>query len=326
MAAETLLNIDDLEIAYRIPGAQITAVDHVGIHLGARECVALIGESGSGKSTVANAILRILPENSRITGGDIRFRGRSLLKLTEHQMRKVRGEDISMIFQDPHSFLNPVLKIGNQLTETIKTHSQSLNRKQSIQKAAELLSIVKIPDPARILNRYPHQLSGGMAQRVAIALALCSNPALIIADEPTSALDLTIQAQVLKLLKNLRDRFNLSVLLITHDLSLVSNIAERVYVMYAGKIVEEDRMDGLYQNPTHPYTIMLLDAVRKLQGAEMSYNPQAESRDAIPPTLCSFLPRCSAAQPVCREKSPQYVELGDGKKILCWMKTRNGKV
>lgn len=326
MAAETMLDIRDLEITYRIPGAQIKAVDTVAIKMSARECVALIGESGSGKSTIANAILRILPENSKITGGDILFKGRSLLALTENQMRKVRGEDISMIFQDPHSFLNPVLKIGNQLTETIKTHSQNLDRKQSIQKAVELLSIVKIPDPARILNRYPHQLSGGMAQRVAIALALCSDPAMIIADEPTSALDLTIQAQVLKLLKNLRDMFNLSVLLITHDLSLVSNIAERVYVMYAGKIVEEDRVDGLFQNPTHPYTIMLLDAVRKLQGAEMSYNAQAESRDAIPETLCRFLPRCSTAQPVCREKSPQYVVFSDGKKILCWMKPRNGTV
>ena len=318
MATETMLDIRDLEITYRIPGAQIKAVDNVALEMGARECVALIGESGSGKSTIANAILRILPENSKISGGDVLFKGKSLLKLTENQMRKVRGEDISMIFQDPHSFLNPVLKIGNQLTETIKTHNLNLDRQQSIQKAIELLSIVKIPDPVKILTRYPHQLSGGMAQRVAIALALSSNPALVIADEPTSALDLTIQAQVLKLLNNLRDMFDLSVLLITHDLSLVSNIAERVYVMYAGKIVEEDRVDGLYQNPKHPYTVMLLNAVKKLQGSEISYEAQTESRDAIPETLCRFLPRCSVAKPVCREKVPQYMVFSDGKKILCW--------
>ena len=315
---ETLLRISDLEIEYQAAGAGVKAVDRVDIEMEARECIALIGESGSGKSTIANAILRILPENSAIQQGEILFKGGSLLGLTEEEMRRVRGRDISMIFQDPHSFLNPVLKIGDQLSETIKTHSPGLGKGKSLEKATELLSVVSIPDPVRILSRYPHQLSGGMAQRVGIALALSSDPALVIADEPTSALDLTIQAQVLKLLKGLRDRFDLSILLITHDLSLVSNIADRVYVMYSGQIVEEDRVDGLYRDPKHPYTVMLLEAVKKLQGSDTSYSAQTESRGESAESRCRFLPRCPRAGSVCREKAPEYVRFPSGKKILCW--------
>jgi oligopeptide/dipeptide ABC transporter ATP-binding protein len=315
---ETLLRISDLEIEYQAAGARIKAVDRVNIEMEPRECIALIGESGSGKSTIANAILRILPENSAIQRGEILFKGSSLLGLAEEEMRRVRGRDISMIFQDPHSFLNPVLKIGDQLRETVRTHSPDLGEGKVLEKATELLSVVSIPDPARILGRYPHQLSGGMAQRVGIALALSSDPALVIADEPTSALDLTIQAQVLKLLKGLRDRFNLSILLITHDLSLVSNIADRVYVMYSGQIVEEDRIDGLYRNPKHPYTVMLLEAVKKLQGSDTSYSAQAESRGEHVESRCRFLPRCPRAGSVCREKAPEYIQFPSGKKILCW--------
>ena len=319
MDKESLLRISELEIEYQAAGSRIKAVDQVSIEMKARECIALIGESGSGKSTIANAILRVLPENSAIHRGEIFFKGRSLLGLTEEEMRRVRGKDISMIFQDPHSFLNPVLKIGDQLGETIKTHSPDLRAGKIVERATELLSVVSIPDPARILGRYPHQLSGGMAQRVGIALALSSDPALVIADEPTSALDLTIQAQVLKLLKELRDRFNLSVLLITHDLSLVSNIAERVYVMYSGQIVEEDRVDGLYRDPRHPYTVMLLEAVKKLQGSDTSYSAQTESREEGMESRCKFLPRCPRAGSVCGEKAPEYIQFPSGKKILCWI-------
>jgi oligopeptide/dipeptide ABC transporter ATP-binding protein len=315
---ETLLRITDLEIEYQAAGASIKAVDRVNIEVKARECVALIGESGSGKSTIANAVLRILPENSAVQQGKISFKGRSILDLTEEEMRNVRGKDISMIFQDPHSFLNPVLKIGDQLRETIRTHTPDLTEEKTLQKATELLSVVSIPDPVKILIRYPHQLSGGMAQRVGIALALSSDPSLVIADEPTSALDLTIQAQVLKLLKRLRDRFNLSILLITHDLSLVSNIADRVYVMYSGQIVEEDGVDGLYRDPRHPYTVMLLEAVKKLQGSDTSYSAQTESRAERVESQCRFLPRCPRAGSVCAEKPPEYIRFPSGKKILCW--------
>ncbi len=315
--ASSLLTVKDLEIRYRAAGTEIKAVDLVNIEIGQPECVAIIGESGSGKSTIANAILRVLPENARITQGEIAFKGRALLDLDEEEMRKLRGKDISMVFQDPHSFLNPVLKIGDQLKETIQTHSPNLGRDQAADRAGKLLSVVKIPDPGRILGRYPYQLSGGMAQRVALALALSSDPALLIADEPTSALDLTIQSQVLKLLKGLIEALNLSVLLITHDLSLVSNIAQRVYVMYAGRIVEEDHVDGVYRDPKHPYTIMLLEAVKKLQGSASSF-AAAEPLEGAGESLCAFLPRCLSRQAICREKPPEYLQLPNGKKILCW--------
>lgn len=266
MAGETLLQVRDLEVVYRVMDGEAKAVDRVSFTVGAKECVAIIGESGSGKTTVANAVLRTLPENARISAGQVTFRGKEILRLSEAEMRKVRGEEIAMVFQDPHSFLNPVLRIGKLLEETIRTHRPDLGGQRIQDRAIELLSLVRIPDPAKILRRYPHQLSGGMAQRVGIALALSSDPTLLIADEPTSALDLTIQAQIVKLLKGLQEMLHLSVLLITHDLSLVSNIAERVYVMCQGKVVEEGSVDRVYQAPGEPYTRLLLSAVKTLQG------------------------------------------------------------
>ncbi len=268
MAGEALLRVRDLEVVYRTLDGEAKAVDRISLTVGAKECVAIIGESGSGKSTVANAILRTLPENARISGGQVAFRDKDLLRLPEAEMRKVRGEEIAMVFQDPHSFLNPVLRLGRQLEETIRTHRPDLGRQRVQERAIELLSLVRIPDPAKILRRYPHQLSGGMAQRVGIALALSSDPKLLIADEPTSALDLTIQAQIVKLLQGLREMLHLSVLLITHDLSLVSNIAERVYVMCQGKVVEEGSIDRVYREPAEAYTRLLLGAVKTLQGLD----------------------------------------------------------
>lgn len=317
MEGDHLLEIKGLNVEFIGANSTVKAVDDVDLCINARECVALIGESGSGKSTIANAVLRILSENAFIRGGQILFKGRNLLQLKERDMREVRRMEISMIFQDPHSFLNPVLKIGSQLEETVKTHRRNLDRKKVTQRAIELLSIVNIPDPEKILNRYPHQLSGGMAQRVAIALALSANPALVIADEPTSALDLTIQAQMLMLMKGLRDLFDLSILLVTHDLSLVSNMAERVYVMYAGQMVEEDGMESLYRDPRHPYSFMLLEAVKKLQGKQAS-SPSAEegSRDSSE-SGCRFFPRCPRAVPICKERPPEYHRFPSGKRVRC---------
>jgi len=324
MTAASLLEIRNLEVQYRAAGMEIKAVDHVFLKMGERECVAVIGESGSGKSTIANAVLRVLPENAQISGGEILFKGRSLLDLKEEEMRRLRGKDISMVFQDPHSFLNPVLKIGDQLRETIRTHRPDIGREKVADRALELLTLVNIPDPGSILRRYSYQLSGGMAQRVALALGLSSDPSLLLADEPTSALDLTIQAQVIRLLKGLMELLHLSVLLITHDLSLVSNIAGRVYVMYAGRIVEEDHVDGLYRNPKHPYTILLLEAVKKLQGLESSLQVAGEPAGGQGESLCPFLPRCSRGQPLCREKPPPYREFHGGKKVLCWAAEEGG--
>jgi len=321
---ESLLRVKNLEVVYKAKEASIKAVDDATIEVDKNECVALIGESGSGKSTIANAILRVLPENARITGGQISFKNNNLLDMKEEQMRKIRGKDISMVFQDPYSYLNPVLKIGDQLTETIRTHSPNLTREETVEKAIELLSVVKIPDASKILNRYPFQLSGGMAQRVAISLALCSNPSLVIADEPTSSLDLTIQAQIIKLLKNLMDMFKISILLITHDLSLVSNLATKVYVMQIGKIVEEDSVDGLYDNPTHPYSNMLLEAIKQLQGTSTSVNAiNRDERSFESSSGCKFAQRCPLMKPVCLLKPPPYVSLTTGKKVLCWLHTED---
>jgi len=304
---------------YKTRNSFIKAVEGVTLEVGVNECVALIGESGSGKSTVANAILRILPENATISHGQIIFKNKNLLNLKEKEMRKIRGKEISMVFQDPHSYLNPVLKIGDQLTETIKTHNPHLTQKEILEKAIELLSVTRIPDPQKILDRYPHQLSGGMAQRVAIALALSSNPSLVIADEPTSSLDLTIQAQIMKLLKRLMETFKISILLITHDLSLVSNIADKVYVMYAGKIVEEDFMERLYKNPMHPYTTMLFEAVKKLQGISTSFNSIYESESTLELMGCKFSNRCPLVKPLCFRKPPPFLSIATGKKVLCWL-------
>jgi oligopeptide/dipeptide ABC transporter ATP-binding protein len=319
MMNDALLQTNDLEVCYRARGYSINAVSDVAITIGKNECVALIGESGSGKSTVANTILRVLPENATVTKGEIVFKGKNLLALSEEQMEELRGRDISMIFQDPHSSLNPVLRISDQLTETIMTHDPAMDKQKAKKKAIELLDLVRIPDPSMILNRYPHQLSGGMAQRVVIAQALSSSPSLLIADEPTSALDLTIQAQILKLIKQLMSRLKLSVLLITHDLSVVANLADRVYIMYAGKIVEEDSLIGIYGNPKHHYTAMLLEAVKRLQGIGPSQQFIVEPMKASEQSSCKFHPRCPVAEPKCRQKPPPYVSVGGSKKVLCWL-------
>lgn len=316
---EALIHVENLEVTYKTTEAFLKAVDDTTIAVGKNECVALIGESGSGKSTIANAILQVLPGNALISGGQIQFKNQNLLDMTAEQLRKIRGKDISMVFQDPYSYLNPVLRIGDQLTETIKTHSPDFTKENAIERAIELLTIVKIPDAAQLLNRYPFQLSGGMAQRVAIALALCSNPVLVIADEPTSSLDLTIQAQIIKLLKSLMDMLDISILLITHDLSLVSNLATKVYVMQLGKIVEDDTVEGLYDNPTHPYTIMLLAAIKQLQGTATSFeviSKEERMEDAIG---CKFSHRCPHVMPICQQKAPPYVSLSPTKKVLCWL-------
>lgn len=315
----TLLKVQNLEVTYRTRNSFIKAVEDVTLEVGVNECVALIGESGSGKSTIAKAILRILPENATISHGQIIFKNKNLLSLTEKEMRKMRGKEISMVFQEPHSCLNPVLKIGDQLIETIKTHNPNLMRKEILEKAVELLSVVRIPDPQKILNRYPHQLSGGMAQRVAIALALSSNPSLVIADEPTSSLDLTVQAQIIKLLKKLMEMFKISILLITHDLSLVSNIADKVYVMHAGKIVEEDLIERLYKNSMHPYTTMLFEAVKKLQGISTSFNLRCKPESPLEPIGCKFANKCPLVKPICFQKPPPFLSIITDKKVLCWL-------
>jgi len=269
-----LLEVDNLQTHFRTPDGVNRAVDGISFAVEAGETVAIVGESGCGKSVTANSILRLVPQPPGRIGGAIRFQGRDLLKLSERAMREVRGNDISMIFQEPMTSLNPVLTIGRQIAEPLRLH-QGLSRESVEQRVVEMLGLVGIAEPRRRAREYPHQLSGGMRQRVMIAIALACRPKLLIADEPTTALDVTIQAQILNLMTDLKQRVGAAIILITHDLGVVAEIAERVMVMYAGRKVEEAPVAELFRSPRHPYTRGLLSAVPKLGSSRVAYSRAA---------------------------------------------------
>ena len=258
-----LLEVDMLQTHFRTPDGINRAVDGVTFSVNAGETLAIVGESGCGKSVTAMSILRLIPEPPGKIAGSIRFEGRDLLKLSDREMRQIRGNEISMIFQEPMTSLNPVLTVGKQIGETLRLH-QGLDARQAEAKAVEMLTLVGIPEPGRRVREYPHQLSGGMRQRVMIAIALACNPKLLIADEPTTALDVTIQAQILELMRDLKHRVGAAIVLITHDLGVVAEVAERVVVMYAGRKVEEAAVGPLFRSPRHPYTQGLLGSMPKL--------------------------------------------------------------
>jgi len=316
----TLLSVRNLKVTYVVGRNKIRAVNGVSLDVYENECVAIVGESGSGKSTLALALMKLLPESAVIEDGQIIFKGVDIIKLNEEELHKIRGKDISMIFQDPTSYLNPVYSVGEQLVETILTHNNGLEKREAVSKAVDLLNKVGIPEAERILKYYPHQLSGGMAQRVSIALALASNPSLLIADEPTSALDLTIQAQILKLLRDLMTKLSLSIILITHDLSIVAYLADRVYVMYMGKIVEEDYTESLFKMPKHPYTQLLLNSVKSIYGYEDSLKYTKVVEQPIAEfTGCRFRFRCPYTLSRCSVEEPPLIQLSDYKKVSCWL-------
>jgi oligopeptide/dipeptide ABC transporter ATP-binding protein len=292
----------------------VRAVDGVSYSVEAGETVAVVGESGSGKSVGALSILRLIPNPpGRITAGEILFDGRDLLKLSEADMREVRGRDIGMVFQEPMTSLNPVLTIGRQITETLERH-QGADRAAAEKRALELLELVGIADAARRLRQYPHQLSGGMRQRVMIAIALACNPKLIIADEPTTALDVTIQAQILELMKSLSLRLGVAQIVITHNLGIVARYASRVNVMYAGRVVETGSAEAIYHDPRHPYTIALLKSVPRL---DQPRRARLDPVDGQPPDLtrldggCAFRPRCRFAVAACAQSFPPLEAIGE---------------
>jgi len=324
-AAPSVLEVEGLKTYFFVRQGIVKAVDDVSFSLKAGEKLAIVGESGCGKSMTALSILRLVPDPpGRIVAGSVRLDGKDLLKLPESEMRKVRGNQISMIFQEPMTSLNPVLSIGNQIGEALMLH-QHLSRGDAFDKAVELLKLVKIPEPARRAREYPHQLSGGMRQRAMTAMALACNPKVLLADEPTTALDVTIQAQILDLILELQERLGTAVVLITHDLGVVAETAQRVIVMYGGKKVEEALVDDLFEQPRHPYTQGLLAAIPRLDA--LSGEQQAGRLKEIPgmvpalvnlPKGCTFAPRCSFATEICRSEFPPYEAKAPGHLAACW--------
>jgi len=318
--AEPLLEVKNLKVSFRTEDGLVRAVDGISFSVDEGEVVGIVGESGSGKSVTMMSVMRLINDPNAIYEGEILYKGRNLMGVSQDAMRQVRGEEIAMIFQDPMTSLNPVYTVGWQIEEQLNEHND-LNKGQARQRAVALLTQVGIPKPEQRIDDYPHQFSGGMRQRVMIALALSCNPDLLIADEPTTALDVTIQAQILELIKNLKQEFGSAVVLITHDLGVVADVADRILVMYAGRIVEEGNKEQIFYDPQHPYTWGLLGSIARLD------RPRARRLTAIagqPPSLinrpqgCSFRPRCPQAFDRCRAEDPQLTtKVGDGHLDAC---------
>jgi oligopeptide/dipeptide ABC transporter ATP-binding protein len=322
-----ILDIENLRTEFVTEEGTVHAVNGVSYKLHEGETLGIVGESGCGKSVSMLSVMRLLPvPPARINADKIQFYDTNLVKLSDAEMQNMRGRRLAMVFQDPMTFLNPVLTIGFQLMEPLKLHLNFSN-KQAEERAAELLQLVGIPEAGSRLKDYPHQFSGGMRQRVMIAMALACNPPLLIADEPTTALDVTIQAQIIDLVKRLRDEFGMALIWITHDLAVVAGLADRVIVMYAGYIVEEALVDDLYANPRHPYTKSLLRALPRMDG-----NPgdKLETIHGLPPDLvqlpvgCPFAMRCGYVKNICRQQMPPLDENGTGHRLACWVNVDNG--
>ena len=317
-----LLEVRNLKTHFPTRAGIVRAVDDVSFHIDRAELLGLVGESGCGKSITALSIMRLISSPGKIVGGEILFEGRDLLKLSNVEMRAVRGDDIAMIFQDPMTSLNPVFTVGEQIAEALRLH-RKLSRKDARKAAVDAMREVAIPDPEMRADDYPHQLSGGMRQRVMIAMALACDPKLLIADEPTTALDVTIQAQILELLNDLRKTRELAVLLITHDLGVVAEVSDRVAVMYTGKIVEESPVGGLFARPKHPYTEGLLRSVPKLTMKDVVKQERLQTIEGVVPSplnvppWCHFEPRCSYRMPRCREGEILLYPAGEGVTVRC---------
>ncbi|MFG6149883.1 ABC transporter ATP-binding protein [Halobacillus sp. B23F22_1] len=320
-----LLEVNNLVTSFRTAGTKLSAVRDVSFSVNSGETLCIVGESGCGKSITTLSLMGLLPQNGEITSGSIQYRGEELTSKNEEQMRKLRGNEISMIFQEPMTALNPVFTVGYQLMEPIKLHT-SLRKKEIRNKAVDLLKQVGIPDPEKRLRQYPHELSGGMRQRVMIAMALSCNPSLLIADEPTTALDVTIQAQILDLIDDLKQGLGMGVVMVTHDMGVVAEVADRVMVMYAGKVVETGAVEEIFKDPRHPYTKGLLASVPNVDDASATL-------EAIPGSLpnlnekisgCRFHPRCPHAMDVCLEKDPPQFNVTSEHYSKCWLEENQG--
>ncbi len=326
MNTQPLLEIRNLQLNYKVYGGSLHVLNGVNLVLHPGEKIGLVGETGCGKTSTAKTILRVLPmPPAQIVGGDIRFKGQDILHMSQKALRDLRGNGISMIFQDPTAALNPVFTAGQQLAEVIKSQSNHKLTKRQIREASiAALKDVSLADPERLLKAYPVQLSGGMRQRVCIAMALATKPDLLIADEPGTALDVTIQDQVLRLLRNLVEEKNTSIILITHTLGIVRQLTDRVYVMYAGSMVESAPTQTLFENPKHPYTQRLMDVVPKLSGGGVADGIPGRIPDYLnPPTGCRFHPRCPLAMDICRQEKPPTFTIGKEHQVACFLHDEN---
>jgi oligopeptide transport system ATP-binding protein len=322
-----LLDVQGLETRFKTPDGIVKAVNSISFGLKEGETLGVVGESGCGKSVTMLSVLGLIPDPpGKVTGGTAMFFGKDLITMSTEEIRHVRGSQISMIFQDPMTSLNPVLTIGRQLEEPLMLHL-GMTKEQASNRAAELLSMVGIPNPKDRLGDYPHQFSGGMRQRVMIAMALSCGPQILIADEPTTALDVTIQAQIVELVKRLRDELGMAIIWITHDLGVVAGLVERVIVMYAGLIVEDAPVKELYGNPMHPYTAALLHSLPRMDGGA---GQKLESIEGLPPDLvnfpvgCPFAVRCKFVQDKCRTENPVLQELAPKHQVACWVDMKTG--
>lgn len=319
MTGQEILNVKNLKTHFLTETGVVKAVDGISFVLHEGQTLGIVGESGSGKSITAMSIMKLIPTPpGKIVDGEIVFKGNNLVTYSDKQMREIRGNEIAMIFQDPMTSLNPVLKVGEQIAEAVRLH-QGLNKEKAWKKAVEMLAKVGIPEPEKRANSYPHEFSGGMRQRGMIAMALSCNPELLIADEPTTALDVTIQAQILDLMIDLKEELNTAIIMITHDLGVVAEVCDEVLVMYAGKPVEYTDVETLFENPKHPYTWGLLNSLPNLDDDKEKLEPI----DGLPPDLrqlplgCSFTDRCKYAKPECFEKKPDLKEVEKGHLVAC---------
>jgi oligopeptide/dipeptide ABC transporter ATP-binding protein len=319
--------VNQLRVQIETQHGTVQAVRGVSFHLDEQETLAIVGESGSGKSISVKSIMGLLPKNGKIVEGSILLEGKDLAKYSERQMQSVRGSDISMIFQDPMTSLNPTMTIGKQIVEVLKEHRRDMTKAQMKERALELISLVGISNPEARFDQYPHQLSGGMRQRVVIAVALACDPRILIADEPTTALDVTIQAQILDLMRDLQKKIKTSIIIITHNLGVVANIADRVAVMYGGQLVETADVRDLFYETAHPYTKGLLASIPKAseKGSELTAIPGTPPDLMEPPKGCPFAARCTKTMEVCRQYPPEDMLCGENHHVRCWLLDERAK-
>lgn len=316
-----LLDIENLKLSFFTPGGEVQSLRDVTISLNEGEVLGIVGESGSGKSVTAFSIMKLTPYPGRIIGGSITFNGKKISEMSEKEMRRVRGNEVSIIFQDPMTSLNPVYTIGNQIMEVIRLHTDA-TKEQARKRAEELLELVGINEPEKRLKQYPHEMSGGMRQRIMIAIALACEPKLLIADEPTTALDVTIQAQILELMMELKEKIGMSIIMITHDLGVVSSMCDKIAVMYGGKIVEYGTGEDIFYNPKHEYTKGLLKSIPRLDAVEHEKLVPIEGApvDVMnPPAGCPFAPRCDSCMKICLRQMPPYTTIEEEHYSACWL-------